>query len=335
MFDFATGVINVWEKKILDKLDQARMLKAPDRESAFSVLFDTDLGEIASLIEDIEKIFENDLDNLKKNFSKILENSGLVVFLFLKFDAFNVKIALKKYFFPNETKDVFPFSFASEPYENIEKKIFFLFSKQSAQKIFDSHSMPKCACAYVEKMIQTAAESLKKLSLPEINSSIIEEAVDKTYFQLKIDLAKCLSSFLTEIIKLEIDVANIKSFVRAKKGFELIDGGNLKKSEIESILTLKEAGIGQSVSKFLEVLKLSYLAKDFLKGKSEISFQKDLESFISEKIFIKERSTSSGIEKILAFFYKKLNSHCNIRLILFAKENNLPIEEIEELLLPI
>jgi len=54
-----------------------------------------------------------------------------------------------------------------------------------------------------------------------------------------------------------------------------------------------------------------------------------------EKIFIKSKNTGMGPEKVASFFYKKFNAYNNIRLILFAKKNNIPAQEIENNILPI
>jgi len=56
---------------------------------------------------------------------------------------------------------------------------------------------------------------------------------------------------------------------------------------------------------------------------------------VSQRVFEASRETSCGIPKILAFFYKKMNSYANIRLIMFSKQNNIPVAEIESILLPI
>ena len=117
MFEYAFAVINVWEKKLFNSLDQERMLKSPDRESAFLVLFATDLGQVAKEKEsDIEQVLEKDLVALKQKLSVLLgEKEEFLWYLFLKFDALNIKIALKK---QGE-----PFSFSIEPFAKVERMI--------------------------------------------------------------------------------------------------------------------------------------------------------------------------------------------------------------------
>ena len=107
MLEFASGVINVLEKRVFDKLDQERMLKSPNRERAFAVLFDTDLGKIASAEKEVEKIIDQDISLLKNTLARLLqEQEGLFWFLFLKFDALNLKVSLKKAFSQNFSRQM-------------------------------------------------------------------------------------------------------------------------------------------------------------------------------------------------------------------------------------
>lgn len=345
MYELAAGVINVLEKKVFDKLDQERMLKAPDFDSAFEVLFDTDLGETAfnvSLEKDIEKIIEEDLKKLKNKLSKILkEEERLLWFLFLKFDALNLKIALKKAVVPSKTIDVHPFICSVESYEKIEEKITFLlaekFKHQERKKVSVSEINP-----FVQRMAEFALEDIAKVPFSEINfdtSLKIEGALDKAYFNLRAEMAKELDPFLEEITKLEIDVANIKNALMAKeKKPDFIKKGNLKPEDLEKLTQFKEGEIfaqQQDLKEFLELFNISRLIGKFEKNKSETMLENGLMSFLTQKVLVRAKETGMGIERILAFFYKKMNSYFNIRLILFAKQNKIPISEIETILLPI
>jgi len=152
-------------------------------------------------------------------------------------------------------------------------------------------------------------------------------------------MANELDSFLKEITKLEIDVANIKNALMSKEKWQnFIEKGNLKQEDLEKLTQFKEGEIfaqKQDLKKFIELFNISRLIEKFEKNKSETMLENGLMSFLTEKIFIQAKETGMGIERILAFFYKKMNSYSNIRLILFAKQNNISISEIEPFLLPI
>ena len=336
MYEFASAVINVWEKKIFDKTDQERMLKAPDRESALMVLFDADIGEFVPKEEADEiSILEKDYQRMKVNLSHVLgENARFLWFLFLKFDALNLKIALKKTFFKTETAEIGFFAYANEPYQEIERRVSRFFGEKQGLKKEPTTLFPPLN-PLVEKMLDLSLEALRKIHLSEFNSTAIEKAVDEAYFKVRLQTALSISKMLGEMTRFEIDIANIKATLR-NNGF--LGGGNLSKEEIVAVLGLKKTDVHQEhkgLEYFLESLAVLTIARNFAKSKSEFSLDSDLQSFFSRKVFERARQTGFGLEKVMAFFQKKINSHNNIRLILFAKANNLSVEDIEKNLLPI
>jgi len=97
MYEYATGLIRVLDKKILDQTDFDRMLGAKNAEQAFKVLNDTDYGDNLLNLkpEDFEKALERDNKDLRKLFGKIIESKLLLKFLFLKNDFLELKYYLK------------------------------------------------------------------------------------------------------------------------------------------------------------------------------------------------------------------------------------------------
>lgn len=317
MLEFASGKINVLEKRMLDKNDLERMLKAPDYKNAFLALYDTDLGDVIEEGISIERAFEKDFIIFKKNLSDILKDEckELLWFLFLKFDALNLKIALKE----SEGLESFPFSI--ESYQKIEK-----FVKDPKIRL------PGTINLFVKEMIDEALSQIKKYQNP--SPDVIENVVDLGYFKAKLSLSS-FSPFLKHITKIEIDIANMKNLVSKKRSNLVIDGGNLDKEEIKKILQLREGEVIRGTENFFEIFSLSFLAERFKKEKKESVFEHDLISFFSNIVFDKERETGCGVEKVMAFFLRKINSQANIRLILFSKRNNISVSEIEKSILPI
>ncbi len=339
MLELASGTINVLEKKVFDRLDRERMLKAPDYGTAFSVLFDTDLGEIASEHKDIERILEKDMVNLKNVLSRLLgEKEELPCLLFLKFDAVNLKIFLKRHLKKEEVSDIEPFSFAVALPEKMGRVVERVLSTASSKALSNrDKNIVSEINSFVSKMIELSIEDLTQ-PLAEVSSERIETAVDKAYFKVKIELAQRTHYFLADITRMEIDISNIKSLLQQRKNgrkLEFISGGNLQLEELKKLLELKEGEIFQDLKRFFEVFGLSLLIEEFAKEKSKTLLETQLKSFLSRKVFEKAKETGVGVEKILAFFQKKINAQANIRLILFSKRNNLSFKEIEKNLLPL
>ena len=333
MYEFASGVINVWEKKVLSRNDQERMLTAPDKESSFMVLFDTDLGELASNTDDIESIFENDLCLLKERLLKVSDDQNqLASYLFLSFDIWNLKMALKQHLLDGNLFAAEPFTCSLVSYEKLKARVLEVWQKAVLPSDGDLKNADT-GNVRLEKIISLSRQLLEQSS--DIDSAQIETVIDRVYFKVKQGAAKKISPFLEELARLEIDVANLKGLV--SRGGDFIEGGNLNVQEARGLLESREGEISEeNLAKFLEVLNLSFLIEDFIKNKSdEIILEQGLQAFLSRRVFEKSRDSASGLEKVLAFFYRKMNSHFNIRLILFAKDNNLPSADIEKLLLPV
>jgi len=301
MLEYATGVIDVLEKNVFDKQDQERMISASKREDAFKVLFDTDLAEFASKEEKIEAILEQDLLKLKKVLFEMLKdvNIELFYFLFLKFDALNLKIILKN-------KNDLSFASSIVPFDKLK--------------------------LYLENKVDIQNDYVKNMIDQSLTKGFIEENVDKAYFKTKLCLAKRIKGLALEITRFEIDVLNLKNLIKEKRGF--LRGGNLSRNDLLKALGRKKGMISRGLERFLETFDLSILIEQFEKNQSEIELEKGLERFLAEKTIQRERE-GGGIEKVMGYFFKKTNAHSNIRLIFFQKEADIPTQEIKANLLPI
>lgn len=100
MYEYASGLIRVLEKKVLDKTDLERMAGAETAVDAFRVLNDTDYADNLLNLKPVEfeKALARDERDTKKLFKKIIENKKLLKFLFLKNDYLNLKLYLKSKF---------------------------------------------------------------------------------------------------------------------------------------------------------------------------------------------------------------------------------------------
>jgi vacuolar-type H+-ATPase subunit C/Vma6 len=321
MYEFASGVINVLERRIFDKLDQERMLKSPNRESAFEVLFDTDMAESANQNTNIEKIIENDMSQFKKTLLDLVKSSpDLFSFLFFRFDALNLKIAFKKKLGNAEINAKY-FPYGIVDVDKLEQRV--------AKQRVEINPIVEDVISRVESKI---------LADTQPSSEKIECMVDVAYFEVKLATSKKIDSFLQELTRTEIDVANIKNLLKAKSQTErnaFIKGGNLQLEELEKLITLHEGEIFQDLKKFFEVFGLSLLIEKHGGEENQIVLENALHGFLTEKIYNKAKENGSGIAKVLTFFHKKMNSYANIRLIMFSKENDILPAEIEPILLPI
>lgn len=327
MLEFATSVINIWEKQALSKNDQERMLKAPDEKSALAVLFDTDLAPFLQTETDLEKISQADLNALKTKLNVVLTEEPLLgKLLFLKFDVLHLKQILKEQFLPKnlETpKDQIIFKTANLSFSALEDLVVCLLKKKNT----DYFQEP-----LVFEMISRALELLSLEG--NKSSSSIEAAVDKVFLESKLKYADKYP-LLARYVRVEIDIANLKAVLKERNKIEFIYGGNFDHEDMLKIANLKEGEVKPSLQRFLEAYGISLILEDFEKDHSETLLEVGLNRFLSNMAKEEERETGFGVAKVLSFFERKLNALNNIKLILFSKRVGLPVSEIEPLLLPI
>jgi len=92
--------------------------------------------------------------------------------------------------------------------------------------------------------------------------------------------------------------------------------------------------ISRGLERFLEAFDLSIIIKEFENTGSESDLEKGLEKFLAKRVFQREMQ-GGGMEKVIGFFFRKMNAQSNIKLILFQKDSGTPLKEIEKNLLPL
>ena len=329
MLEFATSVINIWEKQVLSKNDQERMLKAPDEKSAFAVLFDTDLAPFLQTETNLEKISQQDLKELKIKLQAVLQEEPLLCeLLFLKFDALHLKQILKEHFMSKASKidqKHIIFEIATMPFPALEGLVDCLLNGKNTHQ-FENQ----------EVIFEMTSRAIELFSLQEKKTArSIEQMVDKAFLESKLKYA-LRYPLLVRYTKLEIDIANLKAVLKEKNEVEFIYGGNFNHEDLLKLVNLKEGEVMmQDLQRFLEAYDISLILEDFEKDHSETLLEVGLNRFLSEIAKEEERKSGFGVAKVLSFFERKLNVLNNIKLILFSKRAGLSVSEIEPLLLPI
>ena len=259
MLEFATSVINIWEKQALSKNDQERMLKAPDEKSAMAVLFDTDLAPFLQTETDLEKISQADLNALKIKLNSVLkEEPFLLQLLFLKFDALHLKQILK------QSKESIVFPIANLPFNVLEDLVNNLLKKKNTDY-------------FQEPLIfEMVSKAVALIGLKEEQTARrIEQIVDKVFLESKLKYS-LKYPLLARYARFEIDVANLKAVLKERKGVEFICGGNFNHEDLLKIANLKEGEVRQDLQRFLEVYGISLIGFNILIGNPNFKVENQL-----------------------------------------------------------
>lgn len=317
LYYFLAGKIRVLENKLLNETDVERMVEAPDFNTAFKALHDTDYGSHLLDVEPhkFQQALDDDFQQVKNLLGQWVQDERMLEFLFLKFDGHNIKLFLKiKYGDISLNEDqlnrVVSRASLTAP-ENIQAKIVNDDSETSLLPI-------------TEQLLTRAVEKL-----PDQPTGFdIDSIVDAELFAILSErVDKVSSKIVRELYAIQRQTAWLKTFLRARLMEKPVtDMKLLLPSEyLEQYDTELEVALGR-----LPLVPTIYRAsQNYLDHKKLWMFEKDLEE--AELAVIRQaKSQVGGVEPVIGYFYAKTSAIRNIRLILTAKENEIPADEIKQ-----
>lgn len=327
---YATGVVRSQESRALNPNDVERMVGAPDLETAFKVFSDTDYFDN---IQDLKpnqflSALDADLLQVHDRIVAMAPDEEIVKFIFMRYDFRNLKLLYKSHF-TNKEIDGFISKLGLENPEKLNLAI-------KGEKV---EILPYCqrAIEYVRARVENEAKGA--------TPSLIGRWFDRKYFKEYYDQAKKLnSSFIENFVGLQIDLINLKTFIRGK----LL---GLANDYIVSEIIINEAASDAdhlSLDFYSAMVKLPLLEalgkirvylplrgqvvlNEYLNNQSLTQLEKELENI--ELDYLRQtKYIDNGPELILGYYYAKRNAIRNTRIIMTGKANQIPPLQIKELL---
>jgi len=321
-YAYAVGKIRAREVRLLDFHKLISILEAESVEAALKSLADTDYAEGLAEIkgeDDFDWHLSLQMERVYELISELTQDPELTDLFIVRNDFHNMKVAFKKkwgavidekyYLVPTKVK-------REELLEAVETGIF--------------DRLPPLFAGALQRM-GTVYSSEK-------NFQLVDTTLDKIYLSHCLGVsrqAKC--EFLENFFSIQIDLANIRTFLRLKemgKGRDylekcLIPGGVLEKGDFLRLF----AG---SLESFLDILRF----KDYYEiVKSGVEDWKRSGSFSHlEKLFDdhllsfvkKAKYITFGIEPLIGYLVAKETEVKNLRTIMVGKFNRLSQEIIKE-----
>jgi len=327
IFAYSMGRIRALENLLLDKEKVERMLSSSDPNIFTSVLNETTFTDDLSLIsrpEDFQKVLNSHLKRTKKFILKITPPSSHkdLSFLWLKYDVQNAKVLLKARLEKKEIRDNYLSGLGNVSKGKLKKYI-------SNNEIEEETSEQEKENVFF-KFIDRAKETKE----PEE----IDFALDKAYFGLLSEYSK-LSYYqvIKDLIKIWIDLYNIKTFIRAKilekdKKFlkkVLTPHGSFDLKFFAKLLSL---GLEKLPGEFKDSPygKIVEEAIDYYSKNNSLSILDKL-IYDFEMSFLKEENkVSLGIAPVIGYMLAKENEVRVLRIIMIGKLRRIPREEIEK-----
>lgn len=318
------GRIKVRETKCLDSNIINRLIDEPQIESFYRILDETEYGQFMNLLSQEEKNISNITNYAYKNLKKFLMEASpepeKINIFYYKYDFHNLKLLFKNNYI-HGIKDPDLIDFGTVDPDRL-KEYFHSENNFDMQNEFYS-------------IIQIINNKFKD----NFDPLYLDIFIDKLYFDfISKKIIKFNENFLEEWLKIQIDFANIKTYMRIENLHEseelyrlseyLIPGGNISENIYTDCIDDYQAFINKlhlspyshflpnGINYYLENKSFSLLEK--LMDNYTIDFAKQSKFFLF------------GIEPVIGYILAKEQEIKILRIILTCKINELPIETIKE-----
>ncbi|MDD4606770.1 MAG: V-type ATPase subunit [Patescibacteria group bacterium] len=318
---YATGLIRSKENKLLNQAELERMLDAPDAEQAFRVFNDTDYADnlLDVPVKNFNQALQDDLRQVRELFFQIVPDENLLKILFIRYDFQNIKLLFKEKYSHKNTED-----YASDlgvvNFAKLKQVIL-----EDAKNELPSEI--KFAIDYIKNKIETEG----------VQPNWLDRWSDWQYFETLYALGqKTKNKFIQELIKLQIDIANLKIFIRGKRMqrsseyivSEILEKGSLDLDDFARLVEKPlEEGLIEIKNNFSK--DASIFIDHYLEHQNLSELEKDLENM--ELDFVRQTKwIGYGPEILVGYYLAKKNAIRNVRLVMTGKLNNIPAEELKQ-----
>jgi len=332
-YAYAVGVIRVFEMRLFTQSDLQRLLEAPSPEEALEILrdspYENSLNELES-VWDFDLALNNELERSYRLIDDLSLDKELTNLFRAKWDFYNLKVLLKQSYL--ESAEEFPFI------SNLG-----MISPEKIKTAIDSEEGHSIIDDLFGKMdglpthLQVAMDEAKEVYDTENDPQMIDIIIDRhTQAYLYHHSLGC--PFLANYFKRNIDLANIRNFIRIKllqQNFELLqkvllDNGIIDKQTF--INEFKEEDV-LHLANVLSPTPYFSIVDEGLREWSETgsltTFEKMAEDYLI-KYLKPAKYQSFGVEPLIAYLLAKENEIKQVRIIMVGKLNRLPEDSILE-----
>jgi len=319
-YPYIFGLFKSLESKLLNPNDIERMVDAPDAGSAFRVFNDTEFADnlLEVKIENFCQALDDDLRQTREIFEKVIEDRKIIEFIFSRYDFHNIKLSFKAKFSGRDLKENESLV-GTVPPENINKNII------NEEKT----DLPE----HLKDVIDQAKTEFTKNQDPHFIDSFLDTAMF-SYLRRLTDELK--NNFISDFLALQIDLANVKIFLRAKRlkktvqwlAEDLNPGGKIPVKDMLLAYDKEPKETLDTCCAYFDH-RFRLIIEEYLKTQNLWRLEQAFENY--ELDFLKEtKRLPYGPEIAIAYFYAKKNALRQIRLIMTGKLNGVPPAEIRE-----
>lgn len=313
---YAVARIKTLENELISNSLVNRMLEAPDAMEALKYLSETSYRTHLSDISDprdFELVLEKGMESTYEMIDRSTENPEITKVSRIKNDYNNLKILLKSYFLEVERDELLS-KFGMVDINALKASV--------QNKEF--RDVPKL----VEEAVLQVMEDFELNGNPQNIDLIVDK---KMYQHIRESVKKLNMKPYEEYLKVEIDMINLKTFLRIRriggdfnffqKAF--IEGGSITLDEFQKFFLENLSVVGDLFSYTPYGSFLTEAFKQFMESGSITEFEKDCDNYLL-KVAKEGKNLAFGAGPILGYIKAKENENKAIRIIMVGKINNIP-----------
>jgi len=319
-YAYAVGRIRAMETGLFTLPKITRLLETKTADELMKSLGDTDYGSsLPASPEFYETIIRTSRRDLYYTMEKLILDPPVLEFLRASYDIHNIKVLLKAKIL-EKNADKYLSDFANWVPEELKR-------------VFDEETYDR-----LPHLIEDGIEEAISLYYTTHDSRTIDIAVDRTYYKWLYSKAEEVKNlFLKTLVKIEIDLTNIKTFLRIKwiKGektllsLSLIGDGFISAEDFLSIFDEPPEVLYHyfEATPYRKLVEdgVSYLySKGSFTGIEKLSDEHLLEFLMVTKFL------AFGVEPLIAYFYTKENEFKIIRMLFVGKLYQIPEDLLKE-----
>jgi V/A-type H+-transporting ATPase subunit C len=316
-YGYATGRIRVLETRMFSRQRLERLIEAEEREEQLRIIAETDYGAYISDLtrEEIETGLDQYLLNLYKFLSEITAEPDIINFFRLRHDFHNLRVILKA-----------EFGKSDEGLVNLG-----LLDTETTKEAVSTRNWSLLPDLY-RAAVENALRGYEETKDPQI----IDIEIDKgLYSELTRISWRLKNSWLKRLVATMIDLANLKTVIRASKlgrGIDFLKVAIIFGGLVEEVLWL--ALYNQSVESYLLWLARYNYSLVIEKARYEDSInltklERAIDEYLLERI-AEAKYVAVGLEPIFSYIQAKELENKALRIVLLGKVGNISTDKIRE-----
>jgi V/A-type H+-transporting ATPase subunit C len=320
-FAYAVGRIRALETRLLDRSKLERMIDAASADEAIKILAETDYGSaVAELaaVHDFEEILQREMALTLAELEKMSPQKDLIALMRLRYDVLNLKILLKAKYLQVKAELLLPLG--TVPLSTLQAMV--------DEERFRDLPGP----------LRSALDRIMEEFPLTRDPQMIDLALDRVLFeQLMAEAARLQSPFLKGLFARQIDLINLKTFIRVKRMERdrdffkkaVLPGGRLPLDRLISLFDEPLDALHGQLSRTDYATLIEEGVRGWMEKGSSALLEKLADDYITTYLQRGKRS-AFGPEPLIGYLWAKEIEVKNIRLILVGKINKLSADAIRE-----